>query len=391
MLPAFPLLSAGPAADSDATAHLSVHVACCDKRSALSDHLVGLIMDYVHQEQTYATGSVQGLIRHLLLSPCRLRLESTALIPAAAELSATWQPAEDVQEPVQTSESPDSQGEQAPHESPYHLLAQGSFGVVYKTNSVVLGIVAVKVQLRAHAEAELQGHEALIDSPYCLHLLGYTDGDVTEGRAACLLGVDQAELMSLVMPLCSQGSWADVLARNSDKRDNWLVDGTGCLKLADFGGLQSCSRANGRQDNPATRTYTAEFCPPEMFHDHWDPKGWEDDAWAAGCSLTEVILQQEMWTRDPETGACSQTKGSEFVATRIRSALDALPGLYTFAEATDLVFEAMQNTIRGLMHPDPEQRLGGRRSGSFRNPQQALICCDWSEEISAQDWADYLA
>ncbi|KAK9853110.1 hypothetical protein WJX84_008934 [Apatococcus fuscideae] len=125
--------------------------------------------------------------------------------------------------------------------------------------------------------------------------------------------------------------------------------------------------------------------------DHRDPVGWEDDAWAAGCSLAEVILQEEMWTRDLETGACSQTKGSEFVAARIRSVLDALPGLYTVAEASDLDIEAMQNIIRGLMHPDPEQRLGGRRSGSFRNLQQALICCDWSEEITAQDWADYLA
>ena len=55
-----------------------------------------------------------------------------------------------------------------------------------------------------------------------------------------------------------------------------------------------------------------------MVADHRDPIGWEDDAWAAGCILSEMILQEEMWTRDLETGACSQAQGLESVAARMR-------------------------------------------------------------------------
>lgn len=44
------------------------------------------------------------------------------------------------------------------------------------------------------------------------------DGDATEGDAACRLGVREADLMSMAMPLCSMGSLADVLMRNRGKK-----------------------------------------------------------------------------------------------------------------------------------------------------------------------------
>lgn len=43
---------------------------------------------------------------------------------------------------------------------------------VYKAHFPDKGFVAIKVQLRAHAEAELRGHQAVASSSHCLHLLG---------------------------------------------------------------------------------------------------------------------------------------------------------------------------------------------------------------------------
>lgn len=43
------------------------------------------------------------------------------------------------------------------------------------------------------------------------------------------------------------------------------MDDRGCLKLADFGGLQRCTEVGKREVDYANRIVTPEFCPPELF------------------------------------------------------------------------------------------------------------------------------
>ncbi|KAK9838875.1 hypothetical protein WJX74_005046 [Apatococcus lobatus] len=290
--------------------------------------------------------------------------------------------------------------------------------LVYKAYSPDLGLVAIKVQLRAHAEAEMEGHAAVRNSPHCLHLLAYSDRDETEADAAQRLGVHPAELMSLFMPLCRHGALSDVMLRTKGRKvplgilkawtvqmlagladlqdcqrvhgdlkpDNWLVESGGSLKLADFGGLQACREVGQREKKSANRFITPEFCPPELFGGR-QMEGWEDDAWAAGCTLAEIILQEGLFERDPQTGVYSQTRDGN--NGRIRHALDALTELYP--EATDDDLDTMQAAMNSLMQINPELRVGGCHGLSFRCCEESLRAAGWTEMIDGTEWREYIA
>ncbi|KAK9855167.1 hypothetical protein WJX84_006706, partial [Apatococcus fuscideae] len=238
--------------------------------------------------------------------------------------------------------------------------------LVYKAYSPDLGLVAIKVQLRAHAEAEMEGHAAVRNSPHCLHLLAYSDRDETEADAAQRLGVHPAELMSLFMPLCRHGALSDVMLRTKGRKvplgilkawtvqmlagladlqdcqrvhgdlkpDNWLVESGGSLKLADFGGLQACREVGQREKKSANRFITPEFCPPELF----------------GDALTEL-----------------------------------------YPEATDDDLDTMQAAMNSLMQINPELRVGGCHGLSFRCCEESLRAAGWTEMIDGTEWREYIA
>ena len=131
------------------------------------------------------------------------------------------------------------------------------------------------------------------------------------------------------------------------KPENLLVDSQGYLKLSDFGIAKKFSKQN------FLLTYslvgTPQFMAPEILTGHG--YGFTVDLWSLGCCLFELLVGELPFQSDDLEGG--NDTGNQF---RLFQSIVAFnPSAIDFA---DTINEPSRSLIRGLLQPNPHNRLG---------------------------------
>ncbi|KAK9868097.1 hypothetical protein WJX84_002891 [Apatococcus fuscideae] len=303
----------------------------------------------------------------------------------------------------------------------FQILGQGAYGVVYAAR-VNDREVAVKVQASCVAAAEVKGLIATATCRYCLRLVGFYTEDIIDGCAS-ISGIKIPEgdtLWSVLTPQQENGaldvfinnhiaqrplpfniveSWSlqlvsamnDLsrlnLAHNDLKPANVLINEMADLAVADMGGLQQgivAPRSATQQPSIVTQGY----CPPEYWREE-ATIGFENDAWAVGATIFEVVTGIALFQTEDQV--LSLVQNHELLEKEIDEKLGMLAYRYPGIEAARV--GRFKQVLKELLLPEAAQRIGGPWGRSFAELEQELTGpnFDWRHSVDQATFELYMA